>query len=473
MDSSGDFKRGHSAESASVPVTDDATSLRSPALAEITVEVAAAPRFRSLAADWRRLVQRCAEPNVFMDPAVAGAMFTVTETPLFVLLAWARHPGGGADLIGVWLLVTARPSSGLPIRTLEAPCNALTFLGSPVLDRDRAVEALSAMLEAVARHPALPTLICANQIPTDGTVYPALVAAVERQGGRLVAIEHRQRAQLSARRPGPTASSQTLSSKRRAELRRHRKRIAERGDLRHVSYRKPEEISAAFQEFLDLEAAGWKGRASRRGRAIRNAPPLRAFAETMIVGLARDACAGIEALRLDGRAIAMNIWLRSGRTAFGWKMAYDEGYAKWGPGSLLMDAMPETVFANGDIDTIDSCNRDTSAALAQIWPERREIADFLIDVSPGGSLRGRLTALVERVFRHGRGVARRTYKAHVKPVYLRVLARLTKTGAAAARQEGGEQSAPGPEPTSSDSVEGRAERVSPVARAPRGRADAP
>lgn len=408
MDSSGDFKRGHPAESASAPAPDDAPPVRSPDPTEIVVEVAAAPRFRALAAEWRRLVQRCAEPNVFMDPAVAGAMFTVTETPLHVLLAWARHRGGGASLIGVWLLVTTRPSSGLPIRTLEAPCNGLTFLGSPVLDRDRAVEALSAMLGAVARDPALPRLICANQIPTDGAVFLALVAAVERQGGRIVALEHRQRARFDAPKAGQTAPAQPLSSKRRAELRRHRKRLAERGDLRHVSYRKPEEVRAAFQEFLDLEAAGWKGRASRQGRAIRNAPSLRAFAETMIVGLARDGCAGIEALRLDGRAIAMNIWLRSGRTAFGWKMAYDEDYAKSGPGSLLMDAMPETVFANGDIDTIDSCERDRSAALAQIWPERRAIADFLIDVTPGGSLRGRLTALVERVFRQGRGLARRT-----------------------------------------------------------------
>ena len=156
----------------------------------------------------------------------------------------------------------------------------------------------------------------------------------------------------------------------------------------------------------------------------------------MIVGLARDGCAGIETLRLDGRAIAMNIWLRSGRTAFGWKMAYDEAYAKWGPGSLLMEATTETAFADGTIDTIDSCNRDTSAALAQIWPERREIADLLIDVSPGGSLRGRLTALSETLFRHGRGLARRTYKTHVKPVYLRALARLTAEPRSGAGKQG-------------------------------------
>ena len=440
MDSSGDFKGLGTVES--VPAPDETAPIREPNPAEISVEFAAAPRFRALAADWRRLVQRCAEPNVFMEPAIAGAIYTVTETPLHVLLVWSPRKGGGAELIGVWLLVSARPSSRLPVRALEAPCNSLTFLGSPVLDRDHAVAALAAMLAAVARNPALPNLICANQIATDGPVFSALMAAAERHGARVVTIEQRQRAQFSAPVAGQPAPAHAVSSKRRADMRRQRKRLAERGDLRHVSYRKPEEVSAAFQEFVDLEAAGWKGRASRRGRAIRNAPPLRAFAETMIVGLARDGCAGIEALRLDGRAIAMNIWLRSGRTAFGWKMAYDEAYAKWGPGSLLMEAMPETVFAQGDIDTLDSCNRDTSAALAHVWPERRAIADLLIDVSPGGSVKGRLTALAEKGFRHGRSVARRTYKTHVKPVYLRLLSRWMRTGSGAARPGEGEPPAP-------------------------------
>lgn len=424
MDSRGDVASLHRSAPDPVPVMDDAA----PSGSNIRVEVATAPRFRSLAADWRRLVRNGAEPNVFMEPSVAGAMYTSTEAPLHVLLAWAECGGGAAELIGVWLLVTARPSSRLPIPVLEAPCNGLTFLGSPVLDRDRAVEALAAMLEAVARNPVLPKLICANQIATDGAVFPALLGAARRQGCRITEIEHRQRAKLSAPAAGQVSINPTQSSKRRAELRRHRRRLAECGDLRHVSYRKPEDVSAAFQDFLDLEAAGWKGRKVRRGRAIRNVPALCAFAQTMIAGLARDGCAGIEALRLDGRAIALNVWLRSGRTAFGWKMAYDERYARYRPGSLLMEATTETVFSEGTIDVIDSCNRDEAAALAQIWPERRAIVDLLIDVVPGGSAQGGLTALAERLFRQSRSVARRTYKSRVKPVYLRLLARLGADG---------------------------------------------
>ncbi|CAO4179116.1 GNAT family N-acetyltransferase [Methylorubrum populi] len=389
----------------------------------ISAEIAGAPRFLSLASEWRQLVERCAEPNVFMEPALAGAMDGATETDLHILLAWAHHEGAQAQLIGVWLLVIARPSSRLPIRVLEAPCNSLTFLGSPVLDRDHTVAAVTAMLDIITRSPALPTLICANHIDRDGAGYSALVEAARQQTFRLTRIEHRQRARLDAVGSGTVSSSSIASPKRRAEFRRLRKRLAERGDLREVSYRKPEEVGAAFQEFLDLEAAGWKGRKSRRGQAIRHKPPLRAFAERMIVGLAQDGCAGIEALRLDGRTFAMNIWLRSGRTAFGWKMAYDEDYAKWSPGSLLMNATTDTIFSDGTIDSFDSCNRDTSSALAKIWPERREIADLLIDVSPGGSWRGRLVALAETLFRRGRSFARRTYKTYVKPAYLRLVVR--------------------------------------------------
>ncbi|WP_458428975.1 hypothetical protein [Methylorubrum populi] len=102
--------------------------------------------------------------------------------------------------------------------------------------------------------------------------------AARRRGFRIVAIERRQRAKLDAPVAGQAAPAPVVSSKRRAELRRLRKRLAERGDLREVGYLKPAEVGAAFQDFLDLEAAGWKGRKSRRGRAIRNTPPLSAFA---------------------------------------------------------------------------------------------------------------------------------------------------------------------------------------------------
>ncbi|WP_245479595.1 GNAT family N-acetyltransferase [Hansschlegelia zhihuaiae] len=298
---------------------------------------------------------------------------------------------------------------GFAVFSFACPLNSLTFLGAPVLHRDRPVEALSAMLDAMAAHPTLPKLLCANDIATDGAVLPALVEALARRGVRAVEIDRRMRAKLEAPGDGQAYLNRSLSSKRRAELRRQRKKLGEHGRLTHVSHRTPAEVVPAFQEFLELEAAGWKGRRRKGGRAIQNSRSLANFARTMIAGLAQDSCAGIDALRLDGRPVAMNVWLRSGRGAFGWKMTYDEVYAKWSPGTLLIEDMTNSFLSDGCISFIDSCNRRDATALAQIWTERRGIVDLVIDARRGGSASGRLAAATEYLYRRARGMMRRTY----------------------------------------------------------------
>jgi hypothetical protein len=145
----------------------------------------------------------------------------------------------------------------------------------------------------------------------------------------------------------------------------------------------------------------------------------------MVEGLARDGCVGIDALRLNGRAIAMNIWLRSGHGVFGWKMAYDEAHRQMSPGSLLIEELTQSLMADPRANYLDSCNRRDTEALAQIWPDRRIIVDLLIDLQPGGSLRGKCLAGVELGYRGCREIGRRAYGA--KPQMMRWIRSLWPT----------------------------------------------
>ena len=365
----------------------------------LRVEIAGAESFRAAAPAWRDLVSRCAEPNVFMEPGVAEAVQSTTDMPLFSILAWRSEQ----ELEGAWLLALAKPSSHLPVRVLACPPNALTFLGSPVLDRRRPAETLSAMFDAIAADPGLPKMLCANDIAAEGAVYPALRAAIDERGGTALEIERRARAKLDLKAGPKDPSNRAGSSKRRSELRRQRKKLAGLGTLEHARYSAPDAVRAAFGEFLSLEAAGWKG----ESRAILNSEHRTAFAQDMIERLARDGCVAIDALRLDGRAIAMNVWLRSGHGVFGWKMAFDEAYRQMSPGALLLDDLTEQVMADPEAWFFDSCNRRDTGPLAQLWPERREILDLVIDLHPGGSLRGKCLAKLEHSYRICRDAARR------------------------------------------------------------------
>jgi CelD/BcsL family acetyltransferase involved in cellulose biosynthesis len=372
--------------------------------------------FAALRDEWLDLVARCAEPNVFMEPAFALALSATGDAGLHAVLAWRREPGRSAILAGAWLLAEAKPSSRLPFRVLACPANALMFLGSPVIDRMDAVATFTAMLDAIEADARLPKTLCANFIAADGPVLPALREALAHRGASATEVERRRRAILHL---GPSerdaADCATMSRKHRSELRRKRRKLSEAGRLEHVSYRAPEEIDAQVRPFLALEAAGWKG----GSRAIQLDDAATRFATAMIRELGECGNVGIDALRLDGRPIAMNVWLRSGSGVFGWKMAYDESFGRYSPGNLLMEDLVASFAADPSVTFVDSCNRHDRTPLAQLWAGRRTTIDLVFHARSGGSPIGDLLVASEVWFRRGRNGAKRLYRALAKRGWVR------------------------------------------------------
>ena len=120
-------------------------------------------------------------------------------------------------------------------------------------------------------------------------------------------------------------------------------------------------------------------------------------------------------MRQGGRWIAFSIWLRSGSRAFGWKMAYDEAFARFGPGRQLSERVTATFLADPALTRFDSCNGSETSFHAAIWPERLELVDIVIDARRGGSVPGTLFMIVELSYRRGRGwpkAARDTVRAY-------------------------------------------------------------
>ena len=93
---------------------------------------------------------------------------------------------------------------------------------------------------------------------------------------------------------------------------------------------------------------------------------------------------------LDGRAIAAAITLRSGDTAWYWKTAYDEKFARFAPGVLLSAALTEELADDAAIARTDSCAAPGNATLDHIWSERLALCDRLIAVRPRSAVRARL-----------------------------------------------------------------------------------
>lgn len=131
-----------------------------------------------------------------------------------------------------------------------------------------------------------------------------------------------------------------LSRNRRGALRRKRRDLAAEGAVA-VSF---EEGDEGYEDFLALEASGWKG---RRGTAIASDPSTRQFYEHVVAWCRDEGRLRLSFLRLDGRPVAAMLGLVDDRTWWWLKAGFDEAYGRFSPGLLLGHAEIEHAIDEG------------------------------------------------------------------------------------------------------------------------------
>jgi CelD/BcsL family acetyltransferase involved in cellulose biosynthesis len=171
-----------------------------------------------------------------------------------------------------------------------------------------------------------------------------------------------------------------VGPKRRKELRRQRRRLAERGPLSFAMASAPDQVAAALADFLALEAAGWKGRA---GTAMAQDADLRRFVETAIGALAARGAVRVARLSCRSRPIACVLCLASANVAWSWKVAYDENFAAFSPGVQAFLDLTEALLADDQLTCVDSCAVEDHPMIDHLWRERLAFADWLIGLRGG------------------------------------------------------------------------------------------
>ena len=133
--------------------------------------------------------------------------------------------------------------------------------------------------------------------------------------------------------PDWTAFQATMSSGRRKELERKRRKLEQLGAVSFEALTPdPAAWDAPYGEFVDLEGSGWKGRQSS---AIRQDRPAFNFHLDYGRDLARRGMLRLFCLRLDGRLIAAQYHVQHAGKLWELKIAYDEAFGRYSPGALL------------------------------------------------------------------------------------------------------------------------------------------
>lgn len=127
--------------------------------------------------------------------------------------------------------------------------------------------------------------------------------------------------------------------------------------------------------FLRSRRAG--GRAGPAPRRSAN-DAIRHFVERAVAGLAGEGKARIDRLRIGERTIAATVTLRSGATAWTWKIAYDEAFARFSPGVQLMMDLTDSLLSDQSVARADSCATADHPMIDHLWRERLALADHLV-----------------------------------------------------------------------------------------------
>ena len=334
-----------------------------------------APLSAVAASQWHELAERAVEPNAYYLPdwELAVNASASGRTDVSALNAWSDDAqDGAARLIGLLPVVSMWRAYKIPLPALVS-ADPYGTLCTPPLDRDMAEDAVAGLMRQ-ARQAGAHALILRN-VSLDGAAMKAFGGALRQAGMRPVVLQSHARACLDATRDADEILREALGAKKLKELRRQRNRLAEHGALRFEIARTAEAVATALENFLTLEASGWK---ARRGTALVQDGGDAGFIRRAAGALADTGQCEIVTLRAGTTPVAAAIVLRHQERAFYFKLAVDERFAKMSPGVQLTLDLTRHLCADPAIALVDSTAGADHPMINSIWRGRLAIGDVLM-----------------------------------------------------------------------------------------------
>jgi len=236
----------------------------------------------------------------------------------------------GKRLVGALPLLDERTRMyGIPLRGLRAPANVHSCRFDLLCDSERpqALRALWAQVKGAGFD-----VITFPDVPQGGAAY-GLVALAEADGFPVFRW-NAARSPYVPLQGGLDALTARLDSHFRANLRRRRKRLQEKGNVELQKVTGGPELERHLEEALRVEQAGWKWLS---GTAIAEDPSTRGFYCELARRAALENELALWLLRLDGKVIAFQYGLVSGDAYYLPKTSYDESLRECSPGQLLTE----------------------------------------------------------------------------------------------------------------------------------------
>lgn len=286
---------------------------------------------------------------------------------------WHEHftPGSSLRCLAVehdGALLAALPLVATRVRGVlnagGAVANCWSAAGQLLVRPDATDEALDLLAEAIDRLP-WPLLWLEGINPTtDG--WRRLLAACDRAGVPwqfrydrdvgLIDIDHNW-----------TAYQASRSANLARNLGKARRRLAQGGDVEFHTCRVEDEAQAEslLERAFEVEQRSWKARAAT---SVASHPTARSFIVAQARQLAAWDALECSFLNFQGQPIAFEYGYRAKGVHLAHKMGYDEDFAAYSPGQLLMQELLQSLHEDFDVELVD-CLGPMNEALGR-WTTR-------------------------------------------------------------------------------------------------------
>jgi hypothetical protein len=321
-----------------------------------------------LPSDGESSIRRPLEPNVFYEPWMLSAALASLSSE-DVQIAVIRHSSG--DVTGIFPLQLERYFHGLPLPALKAWQHPYCFLCTPLLSAKYGQDSLRAFLDWIDSSAAPAKLVEWELVAADGPFNALLTDELSRRRGWGVRVQRYERALFD-----PGAAEVSVSGRHLKELRRLKRRLSERGCYANRVMEPGEPVDGWIDNFLRLEASGWKG---REQTAIASHDESRQFFARAAKIAASQGRLEMLAIELDGAPIAMKCNFLAGNTAFAFKIAYDEQFSRYSPG-VLLELFNISSLAERSSRTrwMDSCATSDHFMIERLWSGRRILGNYMM-----------------------------------------------------------------------------------------------
>ncbi|MEL7728795.1 GNAT family N-acetyltransferase [Citromicrobium bathyomarinum] len=327
-------------------------------------------------ASWDDLSTRAGEPNPFFERWFLQPSLTELDRAGRVRVAQLRVDG---QLVGLMPLTFRVNYYNRPVPHLSTWLHDNAFCGVPLIVPGFEAMFWSMLLRWIDAKSRFAAFLHLPGLPMECAPTAALVEVIGEDARPAAVVACEARALLASDLSAEDYYTAALPNKKRKELRRQARRLAELGEVSVERVHTPEAIARFADDFLTLEAASWKGRA---GSALASKAKHARFFRQSLAGAAQVGRAEGLSLQLDGKPVAMLVTLLTPPGSFSFKTAFDENYARCSPGVLLQKENLD-LLEREDIAWCDSCAAPDHPMIDHFWRDQRSFVSHNLAIGSG------------------------------------------------------------------------------------------